>query len=347
MATIYDVAMQAGVSIKTVSRVMNNEQNVRDATREKVRAAATALNYHPNLSARSLAGSRSFVIAAFVDAALTVAHWRSEHGTDYVARIQLGAMLPCRDAGYHFILELVDHDPARVRQSISATLATLKPDGVILTPPSTDNATVLELLRESGTPFVRLGTAQRRGGGLRLNLDEAAAAGGVVDHLVGLGHRDIAFIEGDKRYGSARARRRGFERAMQMHGLKTPWIAQGDYTYAAGVAAGQAMLARRRRPTAVFASNDDMALGCMAAAGELALHIPGDISIAGFDDSTGSRFSRPQLTTVRQPLVQLAEIAARALIEGTVPADCDANSVLPMDQFLLVARASTAPPRLR
>jgi LacI family transcriptional regulator len=107
------------------------------------------------------------------------------------------------------------------------------------------------------------------------------------------------------------------------------------------------MLARRRRPTAVFASNDDMALGCMAAAGELALHIPGDISIAGFDDSTGSRFSRPQLTTVRQPLVQLAEIAARALIEGTVPADCDANSVLPMDQFLLVARASTAPPRLR
>src|SRR5437867_4436606 len=113
--TIYDVASRAGVSIKTVSRVMNAEPNVRPAMRAKVKAAAEALGYSPNLSARSLAGSKSFVLTAFVDAALTLEHWGDERGTDYLTRIQHGATLSCREAGYHLILELIDHDPARVR----------------------------------------------------------------------------------------------------------------------------------------------------------------------------------------------------------------------------------------
>jgi LacI family transcriptional regulator len=346
LATIYDVAAKAGVSIKTVSRVMNDEQNVRDSMRAKVRVAAAALNYRPSLSARSLAGSRSFVIAGFVDAALTLEHWRSERGTDYVARILLGVMLPCRDAGYHFILELVDHDPASVRQTVAGVLSSLKPDGVILTPPSADNLIVLDVLRQAQTPYVRLGPARAKGGGLRLMMDEAVAAVGMVDHLVGLGHRAIGFIEGEKRYGSSRARRQGFEKAMARHGLKTPWIAEGDYTYASGMKAARSLLIARRRPTAIFASNDDMALGCMAVAGELGLDVPNDLSIAGFDDSTGSRFSRPQLTSVRQPLVQLAEGAVRALIGGEVAPDCDRADTLKLAPYTLVPRASTAPPRL-
>jgi LacI family transcriptional regulator len=105
------------------------------------------------------------------------------------------------------------------------------------------------------------------------------------------------------------------------------------------------MLGKRRRPTAIFASNDDMALGCMAAADALSLQVPGDVSIAGFDDSTGARFSRPQLTTLHQPLVELAEFAARALIAGTVAAGCDEIRELPMAQFVLVSRGSTAAPQ--
>ena len=204
--TIYDVAAHAGVSIKTVSRVMNAEPNVRPGTRERVAAAAEALGYHPNLSARSLAGSRSFVIAAFVDAALTMDHWRSERGADYLTRIQLGATIQCRQAGYHFMVELIDHQTPRVRQEVKSLLAALKPDGVILTPPSSDDEIVLELLQESSTPYARLGPEREGGGGLRLRMDDRGAAIGMTEHLIGLGHRRIAFIVGEPRYGASRAR---------------------------------------------------------------------------------------------------------------------------------------------
>jgi LacI family transcriptional regulator len=342
LATIYDVAAEAGVSIKTVSRVMNAEPNVRPETRERVHAAAAALNYHPNLSARSLAGSKSFLIAAFVDAKLTLEHWRSERGTDYLARIQLGAMLPSREAGYHFLFELVDHDTAPMRQEVSNLLAALKPDGVILTPPSADNGIVLELLQQAHTPYVRLGPERTDGGGLRLRLDDRAAARGMTEHLVGLGHRRIGFIEGEPRYGSSRSRRQGFLEAMAAHGLKTKWMFVGDYAYPSGVAGGRALLGGAVRPTAIFASNDDMALGCMAAAAELGLQVPGDVSVAGFDDSTASRFSRPQLTSVRQPIAEMAALAARALISGAVRPDCDEEGGQDLPSFTLVPRLSTA-----
>ncbi|MEJ0048890.1 MAG: LacI family DNA-binding transcriptional regulator [Rhodospirillales bacterium] len=344
MATIYDVAAQAGVSIKTVSRVMNAEPNVRAETRERVHAAAASLNYHPNLSARSLAGSKSYLIAAFVDAKLTIEHWRNERGTDYLARIQLGATMPCREAGYHFLVELVDHNTAPMRQEVSNLLAALKPDGVILTPPITDNDIVLELLRGAGTPYVRLGPEQPDGGGLRLRMDDRAAARGMTDHLVALGHRRIGFIEGEQRYGSSHSRRDGFLESMAAHGLKSACMFVGDYTYQSGIEGGREMLSGNARPTAIFASNDDMALGCMAAAGELGLEIPRDVSIAGFDDSTGSRFSRPQLTTLRQPIVEMAALAACALIAGEVRPDCDEDAHFDFPSFTLVPRLSTARP---
>jgi LacI family transcriptional regulator len=344
LVTIYDVAAHAGVSIKTVSRVMNAEPNVRSETRDRVQAAAAALNYHPNLSARSLAGSKSFLIAAFVDAKLTLQHWRNERGTDYLARIQLGATMRCREAGYHFLVELVDHDTALLRQEIDSLLGALKPDGVILTPPSADHDIVLELLRAAGTPYVRLGPERTDGGGMRLPFDDRAAARGMTEHLLSLGHTRIGFIEGEPRYGSSLARRIGFLDAMAAHRLPTPWVHVGDYTYESGIEAGHAILSGGGRPTAIFASNDDMALGCMAAVAEYGLDIPRDISIAGFDDSTGSRFSRPQLTTLRQPIVEMAELAACALISGAVKPDCDEEGSLDLPTFTLVPRLSTAPP---
>ena len=341
LATIYDVADRAGVSIKTVSRVMNAEPNVRAEMRDRVLQAAAALSYHPNRSARSLAGARSFLIAAFVDASLTLQHWRNERGTDYLARIQLGATLPCRRAGFHLLVELVDNEAASMQQDVRNVLAALKPDGVILTPPSADNILLLDILRTAGTPYVRLGPERSDGGGLRLSLDDRAAAGGMTEYLLELGHRRIGFIEGDRRYGSSSARRAGFLHAMQARGLFTPWMVEGDFTYASGVKAGLALLARTERPTAIFASNDDMALGCMAAAAELGLRVPEDVSIAGFDDGTGSRFSRPRLTTLRQPIVEMAELAAERLISAQVTPGCDEDGGAGLPRFSLVPGMST------
>jgi len=157
--TIYDVAREAGVSIKTVSRVLNAEPNVRAEVRDRVKAAADGLGYRPNISARGLAGSRSFLIVALADAALTLEHWRSERGNNYLDRMQLGAMVRCREAGFHLMVELIDFDGPRVEQEISALLAALRPDGVILTPPSSDDPGVLSLLDAAATPYVRMGTS--------------------------------------------------------------------------------------------------------------------------------------------------------------------------------------------
>ena len=155
---------------------------------------------------------------------------------------------------------------------------------------------------------------------------------------------------GDQRYGSSLARRDGYLAAMADNGLAVDpsWLQPGAYTFLSGFDAARNLLALRDRPTAIFASSDDMALGCLAAAAEAGFAIPGDISVAGFDDSTASRFSRPSLTTVRQPLVELAEMAAKALVNGDVPPDCDSDADL--DQipgFKLVFRQSTAAPNSR
>jgi LacI family transcriptional regulator len=347
--TIYDVAARAQVSIKTVSRVMNNEPNVRPAMRERVLDAAGALGYAPNLSARSLAGSRSFVIAVFVDAPLTIDHWRSERGADYLSRIQLGATLECREAGYHLLVELIDHDGPQVRQEVGALLAALKPDGVILTPPSCDNAVVLELLDKAGTPYVRLGPEKAEGLGPRVYMDDVAAAREMTEHLAELGHRRIGFITGDKRHGASHARREGYVAAMQARGLapSPAWIREGDFTFESGHEGAKALLALPDRPTAIFASSDEMALGALAAVAEAGLAAPADISVAGFDDSPVARLSRPQLTTIRQPLVEMSTLATRMLING-VARNGGTEPRPPRDKLLpfgLIQRASTAAPR--
>lgn len=344
--TIYDVAARAGVSIKTVSRVMNKEPNVRPAMRERVLAAAGELGYSPNLSARSLAGSRSFVIAVFVDAALTIDHWQSERGADYLSRIQLGATLVCREAGYHLLIELIDNEGPNVRQDVAAFLAALKPDGVILTPPSSDNAVVLDLLERVGTPYVRVGGERLEARGPRVHVDETAAARDMTARLADLGHRRIGFIVGEPRHGASQARRQGYLEAMASRGLpvKETWIRQGDFTYQSGVEQTRALLALPERPTAIFASNDDMALGCVTAIAEAGLSIPGDVSVAGFDDSSSSRFSRPPLTTVRQPVAEMSSLAARLLIaqaKSGEPPEGPTDAILP---FELIHRGSTAPP---
>ena len=348
--TIYDVAARADVSIKTVSRVMNNEPNVRPQMRERVLEAAGALGYAPNLSARSLAGSRSFLIAVFVDASLTLDHWRSERGSDYLQRIQLGATVETRAAGYHLLVELIDHDGPRVRQEVGALLGALKPDGVVLTPPSCDNDVVLELLDKAGIPYVRLGPEKPEGLGPRVHMDDVAAAREMTEHLAELGHTKIGFITGDQRYGASQARREGYVAAMKARGLKVDkaWIRPGDFTFESGHAAATALLALKDRPTAIFASSDEMAVGVLAAMAEADLSAPGDISVAGFDDSPVSRLSRPQLTTIRQPLVEMSTLAAKMLING-VARHSATEPTPPRDEllpFTLIQRASTAaPPR--
>lgn len=341
--TIYDVAGRAGVSIKSVSRVLNGEPNVSEDLRQRVQEAVEALGYRPRLSARGLAGASSYLLAALVDAELTIEHWRSGRGNDYLSRMELGALMECRQSGYHLLVELIDVGSAHLEREILAMISSLRPDGVILTPPVSDSPVVLDALDARGVAYVRLGAETQLDRGRRVYMDDRQAAYDATAHLAGLGHRDIGLVVGNARYAASRQRREGFEAAMAAHGLtvRPEWVLQGDFTFQSGLECGSRLLSQEARPTAVFASNDDMAFGVLQAAARSGIAVPGGLSVVGFDDVPGALFSVPQLTTVRQPVAEMAGAAARMLIglqsKETVPS---AHEVA----YALVARQSSGPP---
>lgn len=307
--TITDVARQAGVSIKTVSRVLNHEPGVHEETRELVLKVVAALKYRPKLSARSLAGARSFLIGLLY----------YDPSAAFVARVQQGATLRCREAGYHLVVESLHNDAPDIEQQVERVVAALQPDGMLLTPPLCDNPKVLKALRESGTPCVLMSPGRAPKGLPSVRMDDVQAAEEVTNLLISLGHRRIGFIKGAMDQAAAGLRHQGFLRAMKAHGLAVDeeLVLQGDFTFPSGVEAAHQLLSRRVRPSAVFASNDDMALGVLASAQRLGLSVPADLSIAGFDDSPAASLVWPPLTTVRQPVAQMARAAVEMLIASS------------------------------
>ena len=342
-ATITDVAAAANVSIKTVSRVMNNEPGVRADTREAVMKVMAELKYRPKLSARSLAGARSFLIGLLY----------YDPSAAFVAGLQQGATVRCREAGYHLVVESLSDDAPDLPAQVDRVVSALRPDGMILTPPLCDNPRVLKALRASGTPCVLLSPKKDLEDMASVRMDDVHAAEEITDHLIGLGHERIAFIQGAKDQIASARRHQGFLRAMKAHHLVVhPELVQaGSFDYDSGVEAARRLFDLPVRPTAVFASNDDMALGVLAEAGRRRLAVPGDVSIAGFDDSPASRLVWPPLTTVRQPTGDMARVAVEMLIAtqrpdaaaieaGTPDTTPTPHRVIPHE---IVVRESTGP----
>jgi len=338
-ATIYDVAALAGVSIKSVSRVLNRGPNVRPELEAKVRAAVETLDYRPSLSARTLAGASSYLIAAFVDAELTLEHWRSGRGNDYLSRLEYGALVECRRADHHLLVELVDYGSPSLETRLSSLLRALRPDGVLLTPPNADDPRVMDVLERNGTPFVRLGAESHLERGMRVFMDDRQAAADMTDHLIALGHRRIGFVSGPVSYAASRRRHEGFEAALKARGLEIAddLIVEGDFTFESGRRAGARLLGLADRPTAIFASNDDMALGVLNAAVALGVRIPDDVAVSGFDDTPSALLSTPPLTTIRQPVTEMAAVATRLLLPGSRGVTGQAEEV----PYALVERLST------
>lgn len=315
-ATIYDVAAAAGASIKSVSRVLNGEANVSAALRERVMAAVEALGYRRSISARGLAGASSSIIAALVDADLTIEHWRSGRGNDYLSRLEMGVLLEVRRADHHMMVELIDHASDDLRRNLSSLVGSIRPRGVILTPPNSDHTVVLDVLDEAEVAYARIGPERDLGRGVCVAMDERQAAYDMTAHLIELGHRRIGFVTGPVAYAASQRRLEGFRNAMVDHGLSMAdgSIALGDFTFQSGLSAVGGFLDRKLGLTAVFASNDDTALGVLQGAAARGLRTPQDLSVAGFDDTPGAMFSTPALTTIRQPVAEMAALAARHLI---------------------------------
>ena len=335
VSTINDVARLAGVSIKTVSRVMNNEPNVREETRAKVKEASNLLHYRPNLLARSLAGSRSFLIGLFYDNPVA----------SYIQDMQHGVIRRCREGGYHLLAEPQDSTAPDLERAISGLLATIRLDGVILTPPLCDMAVVLQAVEAAGVPYVRVSPHLYPARSASVHMDDSQAAYEMTMHLIGLGHRDIGFVLGHPEHGATYLRHEGFLKAMRETGLdvRPEWVKQGYFSFDSGVEAARQLFAPgATRPTAIFSSNDEMAFGIMAQAQQAGVRVPDEISVVGFDDTPGSLLIWPHLTTIRQPVSELAYAAADILLsrnngDEDSPRFADTKRLLP---FELVGRDS-------
>lgn len=338
--TIRHVAAASGVSLQTVSRVINNEANVRAETKNRVQAAIDSLGYVPSIAAQRMSGSRSYLILAINDRERTIADWRARQGTDWVDQMLLGGMLTCAEHGYRMIFELIDTHSDHVERELLAAIAALQPDGIILTPPHSDNPQIVTLLAEQDMPFVRIGS-QRADAGIPVSMDDEGSARTATDHLIAGGHRRIGFIAGPADYELSGWRVDGWRAAMAAAGLDTAGLLEvGDFSRASGHAAALRLLDPPSRPTAIIASNDQMAMATLDVAGQLGLAVPDDLSIVSFDNTPIVQFAQPPLTAIDQPIAATASKAVEMII-GHLKGD-PAPAALTTVPASLIRRASVA-----
>jgi LacI family transcriptional regulator len=334
VATIHDVAARSGLSIKTVSRVVNREPNVRAETVRRVQQAITELNYRPNFSARNLAGRRAYLIALLYD----------NPSDSYLVRAQEGALHACQQLGFSLVLHPAAFDSPRLIEDVLGLVRERRPTGLLLTPPVGDVAALLDALEAVDQDYARLSALDAGRPGPLVNVDDRAAALDLTRYLIDLGHRRIAFIRGHAAHHSASTRFEGFVAAHAERGLDFDprLVLQGSFSFESGLECGRILLSRSERPTAIFAANDEMAAGVLHVARHLGLEVPAQVSVAGFDDSPLARHVYPTLTTVRQPVRAMAELCVRRLIDGA-----RAGRREPQPQRLsheLIVRESTGKP---
>lgn len=311
--TINDVAKQAGVSIKTVSRVMNNEPSVRKDTYDKVMAAVNALHYQPNTAARNLASPRSYSIGYIYD----------NPNAYYIIDMQKGLLDACRKHGYELIIHPTNAKSPDIVQEVIDLVNHSRLAGLVLTPPFSEMPSITDTLENIGVEFVRIISGSTPS--LKLSncvlVDDFTAAFKITDHLLELGHTDIAFLCGDEEHSSSGERLAGFQAALTKKGIqpKADFIVPGSYSFESGVTGAKQLLALAKKPTAIFACNDEIAAGALFAARLMNVRIPEALSIAGFENSPFSRQTWPPLTTAHQPNTIIAQQAAGLLFRHINP----------------------------
>ena len=331
--TINDIARLSGVSKKTVSRVINESPSVRADTRERVNGIIRRLGYVPDPHARGLAFRRSFLIGLIYD----------NPNAEFVVNMQYGALDALRGTGYELVVHPCDRTSPEFVDHVRQFAERQKLHGAILLPPLSENPQLLAALESIGCPQASIASVQVEGATHQVVSSDRDACAELAAHLVGLGHRRIGLVTGPEGHRSPIERRLGFLGELERHGLRMPeeFIVAGRYTFESGLEAGEWLLSRRERPTAIFASNDEMAAGVYQAAYRRGLTIPGQLSVVGFDDSPIASRLWPPLTTIRLPIRLMARLAASKLIRDTrnAPAE-DAVFVIPH----LIERASSGPP---
>jgi LacI family transcriptional regulator len=336
--TIADVARQAGVSPMTVSRVINDPASVAEVRRRLVLQAIEALHYSPNLAASALAGGKPVRLALFYD----------NPSTAYLSAFLLGSLEAAQRQ--HAQLTVIKCQAGAEKRAV-AQLQGAGAQGVLLPPPLCDSTRLHALMRHAGLPAVSVAGGARFADTPSFRIDDFAAAAAMTRHIIELGHRRIGFICGSPDQLASAERSRGYRSALAKAGIELDeaLVAQGLFTYRSGLIACESLLELPDPPTAVFASNDDMAAAAVSVAHRRHLDVPHDFTVCGFDDTHLARSIWPELTTVRQPISDMARAATTLLIE-LARGRRRATTAEPRTTefpFSLVRRESDAPPRVK
>lgn len=333
--TINDVARIANVSKKTVSRVINRSPLLNEETRERVEQVIRDLGYVPNPQARALALRRNFLVGLIHD----------NPNAQMVLNMQQGILEALHGTDFEMIVRPVDRTSPQMLDDVRTLLERQRLFGVVFLPPISENDALAGLCDEVGCRYVRIGSAQLDDAEHMVASNDREVVREATDYLIQQGHKLIGLIEGPDGFRSARERRLGFEDAIHAAGLSLPrsLIARGNYTFETGVTAANRLFDLAPRPTAIFASNDEMAAGVVYAARERGITVPDELSVIGFDDTPIAAHIWPPLTTVRWPIVSMARAAARKLVRELIGGEAaePQPSELPS---MLVKRASVAPP---
>lgn len=307
-ATIKDVAKLAGVSFKTASRVVNREGKVSTGKVEAVEQAARSLSYTPNLLARQLRTQRPNLIAFVV-----------EQPSSYIASLQFAMIQVCAELELNLVVEAVS--PGGESRS-AQRVRRLRVHGAVLASPLDVNYTLQERLYAAGVPYVLLSPMQAGVAGATVGMDDFGAAKAMTELVIANGHRRIGFIAGPPTNPVSLQRRLGYLAALKAHGISS---AKGlerqaeTFNFESGFEVARQLLKINERPTAIFASNDNLALATLRVAAKMGLSVPAELSVVGFDDVPAAAMAQPGLTTVRQPLDEIGRQAIGLLVSNARP----------------------------
>ena len=303
--TINDVAERAGVSKRTVSRVLNKSDKVNAETRQRVQKVIDELKFTPSSQARGLAARRSYLLGLIYDVP-----------TLFTNEVQKGVFNVSAREGYDIVVHPCEFDSPKLVDDVRRFVRRSKVDGIIMLPPVSEMKDLVNAIEGWGIPYVRFSSELSATPWRLVVTNYGPAVTDMTNHLVELGHRDIGFISGPADNLSSKKRQEAFVEALRSHGLelREALVVEGAFTYESGVRAAQQLLTKEHRPTAIFAANDEMAFGVMNVADALGIRVPEDLSVVGFDGTRFATFVIPSLSTIHRPSREMASLGASKLL---------------------------------
>ncbi len=336
--TIDDVAAHAGVSAMTVSRVIHGHASVRDANRERVMRSVRELDYRPNLAASALAAAHHTCIALIY----------TNPSSSYLRELLVGALRGSTRAAAQLVIATWDELGTQARCEAARQLST-SVAGVILPPPLCESKAIVDPFVAAGVAVVSIASSQLNDRISCVRIDDRQASHDMVSHLIAHGHTRIGYIKGDPNQTASAHRWQGYRDALADAGIGyDPALVQpGFFTYRSGLDAAERLLSLQPPPSAIFASNDDMASAVVSVAHRRGLEVPGDLSVVGFDDTSAATMVWPELTTIHQPVAEMADSAVDILLREIRRTDSSGRvTVNQVVAHQLITRASVSRPVL-